>query len=160
MPGLVTTLSSQLLTGIRSRQSPALGQYPANLYVALLSTNPSFNDMVGAVETPYTGYTAATSRQAIVSSTLGWNAPSTTTGVNAVSMTNAALLTFPTATGAGSITGAALCADNTSTITTQAAFTTQALTSGTVAWNSITTQTVNNTNPVTVAAGALSFQFD
>jgi len=155
MAGKVVNYSTFLTgTNIRSRQSNTTFQWQANLYVALLSTNPSDNQMTGAVETPYTGYTAATSRQAIVSSTSGWNAPS---GTTAVSMTNAALITFPTATGAGSITGGALCGDNTTAITTQVTFgATGTVTPGSMYWNSFTTQTVNNTNPVTIAIGALT----
>jgi len=149
MSGKSTTYSTALLTGLRTRPTPALTQFVATAYLALLSTNPTDNTIAGAVETPYTGYTAATSRQGIVSSTSGWNAPS---GSNAVTMTNAALLTFPTATGAGSITGVGLCGDNTTVITTAGSLTG----AGTAYWNSITTQTVNNTNPVTVAAGAVT----
>lgn len=149
MAGKSTTYSTSLLTGLRTRPNPALSQFVATAYAALLSTNPSDNTLSGAVETPYTGYTAATSRQGIVSSTSGWNLPS---GSAAVTMTNAALLTFPTATGAGSITGVALCGDNVTAITTGGSLTG----AGTAYWNSISTQTVNNTNPVTIAAGALT----
>lgn len=149
MAGKSTTYSTALLAGLRTRPTPALAQFVATSYLALLSANPTDNTIVGAGESPYTGYTAATSRQGIVSSTSGWNAPS---GTNAVTMTNAALLTFPTATGAGSITGVALCGDNTTIITTAGSLTG----AGTAYWNTITTQTVNNTNPVTVAAGAVT----
>lgn len=146
--GKSVTYSTALLTAYRTRPATPLAQFTASAYVALLSTNPSDNNLTGAVETPYTGYTAATSRQTIANSTSGWNAPS---GTLAVTMTNASTLTFPTATGAGSITGVALCGDNTTVITTGGSGG-----AGTAYWNSITTQTVNNGNPVTINAGALT----
>lgn len=160
--GRATNLSNQLLYGLRNRNTTTLAQWPASTYVALLSTNPSFNDMAGAVETPYTGYTAATSRQAIASSTSGWNAMSTVTGVNAVTMTNAGALNFPSATGSGTITGVALCYDNSTTIATNPAMTnsTGVFAAGTYYWVAITSQSVANLNTVSIAASALTLSED
>lgn len=158
MAGRVVNYSTFLTgTNIRSRQSNTAFQWPATLYVALLSTNPSDNQMTSAVETPYTGYTAATSRNAIASSTSGWNAPS---GTTAVTMTNnAALTAFPNATGSGTITGVALCGDNSTAITTQVTFSaTGAVTAGTMYWNSITSQSVVSGNAISIASGALTLQ--
>src|SRR5258706_15092585 len=84
---------------------PTTTQVPATCFVALLTTQSPDDNGPGAVETPYTGYT----RQSIVSTSVGWNAPATGTGTNR-QITNKLALNFGTAgSGPVTITGFAVC---------------------------------------------------
>lgn len=174
MAGRVTSYSTQLLgAALRGygAGNTVLVRFGATSYVALLGNGssgaaglPPFNDMVGAVETPYGGYSGASNRGSIGNTTSGWNAPSGPTGVNAVTMTNASVVsTLPSCSGTGGfINGVALCMDNSTAITTTAAFNSASgvVTPGTLYWVNITSQQVVVGNAVSIAVGALTLSED
>ena len=121
----------------------------ANVFVALLTTNPSDDSMTGAVETTYTNY----ARPSISNSSTGWNAPATGSGTTR-QITNKLSLNFGTAgSGPVTITGFAVCKTGATAITTAG----EAL-----YWNVLTggNQVINNGNPVTAAASALVINED
>lgn len=142
MAGKSIAHSDDCLNWLRGTAFPTV---PASTYVALLHTNPTSDDMTGAVETTYTNY----ARQAIASSTAGWAAPSTQSA-SIRQTSNAALLTFPTAgaTGDTGINGFAVCQSLATAITTAG----QAL-----YWGTITgaPKVINSGDPVSMAIGAL-----
>lgn len=122
----------------------------ATVYCALLTTNPTIDDMTSAVETTYTGY----ARAAITNSSVGWNAPANGTG-STRQITNKLALNFGTAgSGPVTITGFAICKTSGGTAVTVAG---EAL-----YWNVLTggNQVVNNGNPVTAAIAALVINED
>ena len=145
MAGKTTFLSDKVLNMMAAGAFPTVTDVPGTLYVALLTTNPSADDMTGAVEASYTNYT----RASIVSTSVGWNAPS---GTNPRQISNKLSLNFGTAgSGPTTITGFALCVHS-------AAGGGAVTTSGEVLyWNVLTggNKTVNNADPVTANAGAI-----
>lgn len=132
--GWAQSVRDAFLTGIRGTQMPA---WPANLYVALLTTNPTDETGTGLVEVSGTGY----ARQAVPSTTVGWTAPS---GTNPRQISNAAVVNYGTSGSAwGTVTGFALY---------------DAVTAGTFkGWAALTggSKVINNGDPVSFAIGAL-----
>jgi hypothetical protein len=119
------------------------------IYVAIIKTMPTDDNMTGAVETGYTSY----ARQGITEAS-GWNAIS---GSSPRSMTNNGVINFPTPGSNDSVNGLALC--RTSTVNTL----------GTVGSSYEVhyfgllnggTQSINNGVPVSLAAGALTVSED
>lgn len=150
MAGKTTFLSDKSLNMLAAGTFPTVTDVPGTTYIALLTTNPSADDMTGAVEANYTNY----ARASIVSTSVGWNAPS---GTNPRQISNKLALNFGTAgSGPQTITGFALCVHSAAgggavTVAGEALY-----------WNALTggSQTVANTNPVTASAGAAVFTDD
>lgn len=113
----------------------------ANLYIAILKTNPSDDNMTGVAETNYTNYT----RQ---SATIGtfWEAVSDETAGSVRRVRNAGVLNFPTAGGTGdTVNGWAVCKGS------------GALSTDGQYWSALTgaPKTINANDPVSAAAAAL-----
>jgi hypothetical protein len=126
--------------------------YPATIataFVALMTTNPTIDDMTSAVETTYTNY----ARPSITNSSVGWNAPANGSG-STRQITNKLALNFGTAgSGPVTITGFAVCQHVSTSITTAGEA---------IYWNVLTggNQVINNGNPVTAAVAALVINED
>lgn len=121
-------------------------------YVALLHTYSSTDDTGASdVETTYTNY----ARQSIASTTAGWTAPSPGTSGSVQTITNAALLTFPTAgaTGDTGINGFALCVHLATAVTTAGEEIYRGAITG-------APKVINASDPVSIAIGALSLTED
>jgi hypothetical protein len=141
MAGKTNAMTDNVLNWFLGTVFPTV---PANVFIALLTTAPTLDDMTSAVETTYTNY----ARPSIVSSSVGWNAPAAGSGTTR-QITNKLALNFGTA-GSGPVTivAFAICKTVSTAITTAG----EAL-----YWNTLTggNQTINNGNPVTAAIAAL-----
>lgn len=145
MAGKTYSFCDGLLTAFRGTQLPAI---TANTFVALMTTNPTVDDMTSAVETTYTNY----ARPSIASSTSGWGAPASGTGTTR-QITNSLALNFGTAgSGPVTITGFALCQHVATALANAECYYWNVLTGG--------NQVINNGNPVTAAIGALVLNED
>lgn len=150
MAGKTVSLCDSVLNWLLGTAFPAA---IATQNVGLLHTNPTDdNNMTSGVETTYTNY----ARQTIAGSSVGWNAPANGTGTTRV-ITNKLLLTFPTAgaTGDTGINGFTL-EKTTSTATAITA-------AGEVLyWGAIAgaPKVINASDPVSIAAGALTLSED
>lgn len=145
MAGKTTFLSDGVLNMFAAGTFLTVTNVPGTTYIALLVTNPSADDMTGAVEATYTNYV----RASIVSTAVGWNAPS---GTNPRQISNKLSLNFGTAgSGPTTITGFALCFHS------SAAGGAVTVAGEVFYWNVLTggNKVVNNADPVTAAAGAL-----
>ena len=144
MAGKTIAQSDAVLNLIATNTAPTAPG--ATLYVALLHTNPTSDDMTGAVETTYTNY----ARQSIASSSVGWNAPATLSA-SIREITNKLLLTFPTAgaTGDTGVNGFAICKTNGTSAVTVAG--------EVLYWGALTgaPKVINAGDPVSMAAGAV-----
>ncbi len=140
MAGMTTFFSDKVLNMLAAGAFPTVADVPGTLYVALLTTNPSADDMTGAVEATFTNYV----RASIVSTAVGWNAPS---GTAPRSISNKLSLNFGTAgSGPTTVTGFAICKSLATAITTAGEI---------IYWNSFTSKTINNGDPTTANASAL-----
>lgn len=147
MAGKTVFLRDKVLNMLAAGAFPTVTDVPGTTYIALLTTNPSADDMTGAVEASYTNY----ARTSVVSTSVGWNAPSGTTPRQ---ISNKLSLNFGTAgSGPTTITGFALC------VHSSAAGGAVTVSGEVLYWNAITggSKVVNNTDPVTGAAGAAVF---
>jgi len=119
---------------------------PTNMYVALLTTNPTDDTGTALVEVSGGAY----ARQVIASTTAGWTAPAPVSGGSGTTpeqIMNAALITFPTPTANwGTVIGIALY---------------DALTAGNLMWwSSITSQVINTGVVASFAINALNVTDD
>lgn len=150
MAGKTYAWSDLVLNCLAAGTFPSVTNIPATTFVGLLHTNPTVDDMTGAVETTYTNY----ARQSIASSSVGWNAPANGAGTTR-QITNKLLLTFPTAgaTGDTGINGFTLGKTLSTAITTAGEA---------IYWGSITgaPKVINASDPVSIAIGALTITED
>lgn len=145
MAGMTTFFSDKVLNMMAAGAFPTVTDVPGTLYVALLTTNPSADDMTGAVEAAFTNYV----RASIVSTAVGWNAPS---GTAPRSISNKLSLNFGTAgSGPTTITGFAIC------VHSSAAGGAVTVAGEVLYWNVLTggNKVVNNGDPTTAAAGGV-----
>jgi len=145
MAGKTTFLSDKVLNMLAAGAFPTVTDVPGTLYVALLTTNPSADDMTGAVEATYTNYV----RASIVSTSVGWNAPS---GTSPRQISNKLSLSFGTAgSGPTTITGFALC------VHSSAAGGAVTVAGEVLYWNVLTggNKVVNSGDPTSASAGAI-----
>lgn len=142
--GYAQALRDDILNWFRGTTFPTV---PANLYVALLTTNPSDETGTGLVEVS-TGTWTNYARQSIASSTAGWGAPS---GTNPRQISNSNILTFPSPT----------MSPSSATVTVTGVAYYDASTAGTFwGWDALTggNKVINNGDTVTVAAGGIIIQ--
>lgn len=153
MAGKSDTMADLVLNMLAAGTFPSVSNVPATTGVALLHTNPTDDSGTGSVETTYTNYT----RMTIVSTSTGWNAPVDGTGETRV-ITNKLLITFPTAgaTGDTGINGFAI------TFHTTVAGGATTVSGEILYWGSITgaPKVINASDPVSIAAGALTISED
>lgn len=151
MAGKTINFTDSLLNWFLGTAFPLSGTVmpSGNCFIALLTTNPTVDDMTSAVETTYTGY----ARPSIVLTSTGFNAPANGTG-STRQITNKLALNFGTAgSGPVTITGFAVCRTLATAITTAGEA---------MYWNVLTggNQVINNGNPVTAAIAALVINED
>lgn len=154
MAGKTYAMSDTVLNMFASGTFPTVSVVPATTYAALMTTNPTVDDMTSAVETTYTSYT----RASIVSTATGWNAPASSAPARII--TNKIALNFTTA-GSGPVTITGFCMVFHST-PGGGAITVVTVPFETFYWNVLTggNQVINNGNPVTAAIAALVISED